>query len=242
MKLKPLHDWAVIERSEAEERSPGGIIIPDTARDKPSEGIIVSIGPGSYKKIKGKEKFVTTSLQPGQRVAYPKYAAKEAELGGKKFTLVREDDVLGTFEGERKPARKEPRQQERPAATKKVKKAIPAVPQIKESSGKKKNTRKKTLRKSTKTAGEKKEKKKTLTKSVAVRTKPKTVKKTGAKKKEKTPAKKKVTKSNAGTKKTAGGKSPLKSKTARKKKPGPSPAGKGKKSQPQRSRKKTGRG
>ena len=241
MKLKPLHDWAVIERSEAEERSPGGIIIPDTARDKPSEGIIVSIGPGSYKKIKGKEKFVTTSLQPGQRVAYPKYAAKEAELGGKKFTLVREDDVLGTFEGERKPARKEPRQQERPAATKKVKKAIPAVPQIKESSGKK-NTRKKTLRKSTKTAGEKKEKKKTLTKSVAVRTKPKTVKKTGAKKKEKTPAKKKVTKSNAGTKKTAGGKSPLKSKTARKKKPGPSPAGKGKKSQPQRSRKKTGRG
>jgi len=92
--LKPLHDWAVIERSEAEERSPGGIIIPDTARDKPSEGIIVSIGPGSYKKIKGKEKFVTTTLQPGQRVAYPKYAAKEAEVGGKKFTLVREDDIL----------------------------------------------------------------------------------------------------------------------------------------------------
>ena len=233
MKLKPLHDWAVIERSEAEEMSPGGIIIPDTARDKPSEGIIVSIGPGTYKKIKEKEKFVPTTLKPGQRVAYPKYAAKEAEVGGKKFTLVREDDILGTFEGERKPARKEPRQQERPAATKGVKKAIPAVPQIKESSGKKKATRKKTFQKSTKMAGGKKTKKKAVRKPVAARTKPKTVKKQkpGAKKNEKTAAKKKVTKRTPGTKKTAGRRSSSKSQAARKKKPAPSPAGKRKKSQ-----------
>src|SRR5512135_2385123 len=125
MKLKPLHDWVVIKRSEAEESSPGGIIIPDTAKDKPSEGVVVSIGPGSYKKIKEKEKFVPTTLQPGQRVAYPKYMAKEVELGGEEFTLVREDDILGTFEGARKLVRREPEQYHRPAATRDVKETLP---------------------------------------------------------------------------------------------------------------------
>jgi chaperonin GroES len=230
MKLKPLHDWAVIKRSEAEERSPGGIIIPDTARDRPSEGIIVSIGPGSYKKIKEKERFVPTTLHPGQRVAYPKYAAKEAEVGGKKFTLVREDDILGTFEGERIPARKMPEQQDRPVVTKGKKETIPALPAMEGSSGKGKATGKRAVRKSSKSAGGKKTKKKAMRKPVAARTKPKTVKKTGAKKKEKTPAKKKVIKKTAGTRKTAGRTSPSKSKTAQRKKTGPSPAKKKKKS------------
>jgi chaperonin GroES len=239
MKLKPLHDWTVIKRSEAEERSPGGIIIPDTAKDRPSEGIVVSIGPGSYKKIKGKEKFVPTTLQYGQRVAYPKYTAKEVEVGGEKFTLVREDDILGTFEGEKRAARKEPEQQDRPVVTREVKKTIPAM---EGSSGKKKDTRKKAVRKSTKTAGEKKTKKKTLRKSITTKTGPKAVKKPGAKKREETQAKKKVTKKTAGTKKTTGGRSPSKGKTAQKKKTAPSPIRKKGKSQPQQNRKKTGRG
>jgi len=230
MKLKPLHDWAVIKRSVAEERSPGGIIIPDTARDRPSEGIVVSVGPGGYKKIKGKEKFIPTTLQPGQRVAYPKYTAKEAEVGGEKFTLVREDDILGTFEGERKPSAKMPRQQERPVVTKEVKKTVPAVPQMKEGSEKKRASRKKALRKSTKTAGEKKTKKKTLKRSITTKTGPKAVKKPGAKKKEKTPVKKKVTARAAGTRKTAGKTSPSKSKAAQKKKSRPSPPRKKRKS------------
>lgn len=236
MKLKPLHDWAVIKISEAEERSPGGIIIPDTAKDRPSEGVVVSIGPGSYKKIKGKERFVPTTIQPGQRVAYPKYTAKEVEVGGEKFTLVREDDILGTFEGEKKPARKEPVQQYR------VKETIPVVPVMQESSGKKRATKKKAVRKSTKTAGEKKTKKKTLKKSVTTKTGLKAVKKPGAKKKEKTLVPKKVTKKTAGANKTTGRKSPSKGKTAQKKKTGSSSVKKKRKSQPQRNRKKTGRG
>lgn len=242
MKLKPLHDWAVIKRSEAEERSPGGIIIPDSVKDRPSEGIVVSIGAGSYKKIKGKERFIPTTLQSGQRVAYSKYMAQEVEVGGERFTLVREDDILGTFEGERKTVRKEPEQQEKPVVTKGMKKSMSAVSQMKERSGKERATRKKAVRKSAKTEGEKKTKKKTLTKSATTKSGPKALKKPVAKKTGDTPSKGKVTKRNAGTKKASGRKSPLKSKTARKKKQGSSPAGRGKKSQPQRSRKKTVRG
>jgi len=242
MKLKPLHDWVVIKRSEAEESSPGGIIIPDTAKDKPSEGIVVSIGPGSYKKMKEKEKFVPTTLQPGQRVAYPKYVSKEVELGGEEFTLVREDDILGTFEGERKLARREPEQHHRPAATRDVKETLPAVPQMKEDSGKKRAARKKAVRKSTKAAGEKKTKKKALAKSIPTKTGAKAVNKSGGKKKEKTSAPKKVTKKMVGTKKTAGKKVPSKVKAAQKKKAGSSPIMKKRKPLLQRNKKKTGRG
>lgn len=242
MKLKPLHDWVVIKRSEAEERSPGGIIIPDTAKDKPSEGIVVSVGPGSYKKIKEKEKFVPTTLQPGQRVAYPKYAAKEVELGEEEFTLVREDDILGTFEGERKLARREHEPHHRPAATRDVKETVPAVPQMKETSGKKRAARKKAVRKSTKTAEEKKTKKKAPAKSITTKTGAKAVKKSGGKKKAKTSAPKKVTKKMTGPKKTAGKKTPSKAKAAQKKKAGSSAIMKKRKPRPQRNKKKTGKG
>src|SRR5512139_50125 len=103
MNLKPLQDWAVIRRSEAEERTSGGIIIPEVAKEKPLEGIIVAIGPGRYKPEKGKEKekkkkFVPTVLKPGQRVIYQKYAEREVELDGEVVTLVREEDILGTVE------------------------------------------------------------------------------------------------------------------------------------------------
>jgi len=242
MKLKPLHDWVVIKRSEAEEWSPGGIIIPDTAKDKPSEGIVVSVGPGSYKKIKGKEKFVPTSLQPSQRVAYPKYTAKEVEVGGEEFTLVREDDILGTFEGERKLARRELEQQYRPVVTREVKETIPALPQMKETPGKKRAVTKKVLRKDTKTAGEKKTKEKTLAKTTTTKTGPKARKKPATRKKEKTSVPRKVTKKMAGPKKTAGKISPSRGKAAQKKRTASSPVKKKKKSPPQRNRKKTGRG
>src|SRR5512135_2240498 len=73
MNLKPLQDWAVIMRAEAEERTSGGIIIPEVAKEKPLEGVIIAIGPGRYKLEKGKEKekekqkkFVPTVLKPGQ--------------------------------------------------------------------------------------------------------------------------------------------------------------------------------
>lgn len=103
MNLKPLQDWAVIRRSDAEEKTPGGIIIPEVAKEKPLQGVIVAIGPGRYMPEKGKEKekkkkFVPTVLKPGQRVIYQKYAEREIELGSEVVTLVREEDILGTVE------------------------------------------------------------------------------------------------------------------------------------------------
>ena len=101
MKLKPLQDWAVIQRLEPEEMTAAGIIIPDAARDKPTEGIVIAIGPGKYKKEKDdekKKKFIPTVLRPGDRIIYGKYAAREIELDGELLGLVREEDVLGIVE------------------------------------------------------------------------------------------------------------------------------------------------
>ncbi len=98
MKLKPLHDWAVIKRLNAEEKTAGGIIIPDVAKERPSEGVVISIGPGKYTVEKGRLKFTPTTIKPGQRIFYSEYSATDAELDGREFTLVREEDILGTFE------------------------------------------------------------------------------------------------------------------------------------------------
>ena len=107
MKLKPLQDWAVIQLVEPKEKTAGGIIIPDSAKDKSTEGIVLAIGPGKFETEKGKEKekekkkekkFVPTVLKPGQRIIYGKYSAREIEVDGETITLVREEDVLGTVE------------------------------------------------------------------------------------------------------------------------------------------------
>jgi chaperonin GroES len=104
MKLKPLQDWALIQRIEPEEMTAAGIIIPEVAKDKPTEGIVLAIGPGKFKAEKGEEKkkekkkFVPTVLKPGQRIIYGKYSAREFELDGETIVLVREEDVLGTVE------------------------------------------------------------------------------------------------------------------------------------------------
>ncbi len=101
MKLKPLQDWIVIQRIEPEERTAAGIIIPDAAKDKPTEGIVLAIGPGKYKTEEGKEKekkFVPTVLKQGQRIIYGKYSAREIEFDGETVILVREEDVFGAFE------------------------------------------------------------------------------------------------------------------------------------------------
>jgi chaperonin GroES len=110
MKIRPLHDWAVIRRLDAGEMTTGGIIIPVVAREKPAEGIIEAIGPGKYiPKGKGtKEKFVPTTVKPGQRVVFANYAARDTEVDGQQVTFVREEDILGTREGESRPVLKEP--------------------------------------------------------------------------------------------------------------------------------------
>lgn len=93
--------------NRAKDRTAAGIIIPDAAQDKPTEGIVLAIGPGKYETEKGEEKkkekekkkkFIATVLRPGQRIIYGKYSAREFEFDGETIVLVREEDVLGTVE------------------------------------------------------------------------------------------------------------------------------------------------
>jgi chaperonin GroES len=112
MQLKPLHDWAVIRPSEAEEVTAGGLFIPDTAKDKPQEGVVETIGPGAYIEEKGKKKkdekkerrFVPTVVKPGDRVVYERYAGQTYNIGSDERILVRERDILGIL-----PERQAPR-------------------------------------------------------------------------------------------------------------------------------------
>lgn len=102
MKIRPLHDWVVLKAGEKEEKSPGGIIIPDVAKEKPQWGVVISAGPGAYEKERGKKKeeekrFVPVEVKAGDKVLYEKYMAREFELDGHKITMVREAYVLGVF-------------------------------------------------------------------------------------------------------------------------------------------------
>lgn len=106
MKLKPLHDWAVIMPAEAAARTAGGLYIPDSAREKPEEGIVEAIGPGAYEEEKpGKKKdknaerkFIPTTVQPGDRVLYEKWAGRTHKIGNDERILVRERDILGLID------------------------------------------------------------------------------------------------------------------------------------------------
>jgi len=101
MKIRPLHDWVVIRRTEADEMTAGGIIIPEVAKEKPQWGVVESAGPGKYeeedKKAKKPKKFVPTEVKPGEKVLYEKYMAKEVTVDGEKLTMVRESSILGVF-------------------------------------------------------------------------------------------------------------------------------------------------
>ena len=109
MKLTPLHDWAVILPSEGEGKSVGGLYIPDTAKEKPHEGIVEAIGPGAYepkkygeKKPEKERKYIPTTIKPGDRVLYEQYGGQKITVNGEERMLVRERDILGTVIG--KPA------------------------------------------------------------------------------------------------------------------------------------------
>jgi chaperonin GroES len=131
MKIKPLQDWVLIQRIEPKEMTAAGIIIPDSAKDKPTEGIVLAIGPGKLETEKGekkekekKKKFIPTVLKPGQKIIYGKYSAREFELDREMIVLVREEDVLGTVEetqiAEKKPfAVAKKQKQENPLTVKK---------------------------------------------------------------------------------------------------------------------------
>ena len=96
MKLRPLQDRIIVERVDEEEKSAGGIIIPDSAKEKPQEGKVIAVGKG---KTGDDGKLVALDLKKGDRVLFGKYSGSEVQLDGNEYLIMREDDVLGVIEG-----------------------------------------------------------------------------------------------------------------------------------------------
>jgi len=95
MKFRPLHDRVVVKRIDAEERSAGGIIIPDTAKEKPSQGEIISVGPGGRDES---GKLIPIDLKPGDRVLFGKWSGTEVKIDGVEYLIMKESDVMGVLE------------------------------------------------------------------------------------------------------------------------------------------------
>jgi len=95
MKIRPLNDRILVKRLEGEEKTAGGIIIPDSAKEKPAEGEIVAVGPG--KRNEAGER-TAIDLAVGDRVLFSKYGGTEVKLDGEDFLIMREDDILGVVQ------------------------------------------------------------------------------------------------------------------------------------------------
>jgi len=95
MKIRPLQDGILVKRIEEEEKTKGGIIIPDTAKEKPSEGKVVSVGKG---KVLEDGKLQPLEIKKGDRVLFNKYSGTEVKIEGEEHLIIREDDVLGICE------------------------------------------------------------------------------------------------------------------------------------------------
>jgi chaperonin GroES len=101
MRVKPLQDWVVVQPDEEEEKSAGGIVIPDAAKEQRESGKVVAAGEGRFveeKDSKGKikeKKFMKTTLRPGDHILYERYAARRVQVDQEEVILVREQDVLG---------------------------------------------------------------------------------------------------------------------------------------------------
>ncbi|MGD8513681.1 MAG: co-chaperone GroES [Deltaproteobacteria bacterium] len=95
MKIRPLQDRILVKRLEEEETTKGGIIIPDTAKEKPSEGLVVEVGKG---KVLENGKQVPLDVKKKDRILFGKYAGTEIKLEGEEYLIMREDDVLGVIQ------------------------------------------------------------------------------------------------------------------------------------------------
>jgi chaperonin GroES len=95
MKLRPLQDRIIVERIDEEATSAGGIIIPDSANEKPQEGKIIAVGKG---KTGDDGKLVKLDVKKGDRILFGKYSGSEVKLDGSEYVIMREDDVLGVIE------------------------------------------------------------------------------------------------------------------------------------------------
>ncbi len=92
MKFRPLHDRVVVKRIDAEEKSSGGIIIPDTAKEKPSQGEIIAVGPGGRDES---GKLVPLDVQVGNRVLFGKWSGTEVKIDGVEYLIMKESDIMG---------------------------------------------------------------------------------------------------------------------------------------------------
>jgi chaperonin GroES len=95
MHFRPLHDRVLVRRIDAEEKTAGGIIIPDTAKEKPQEGEIVAAGPGARNE---QGQLVPLDVKPGDRVLFAKWSGTEVKLDGKELLIMKESDLLGIVE------------------------------------------------------------------------------------------------------------------------------------------------
>jgi chaperonin GroES len=90
MKIRPLHDRVIVKRIEEERRTASGIVIPDTAKEKPQEGKVLAVGPGRYEE----GKLIPLDVKPGDTVIYSKYGGTEVKVGGKDMLILSERDIL----------------------------------------------------------------------------------------------------------------------------------------------------
>jgi chaperonin GroES len=95
MNIRPLQDRVIVQRLEEEEKTKGGIIIPDTAKEKPMQGKIIAVGKG---KVRDDGKVSPLDVKVGDRVLFSKYAGTEVKIEGEEYLIMREDDILGVIE------------------------------------------------------------------------------------------------------------------------------------------------
>jgi chaperonin GroES len=96
MKFRPLHDRVVVRRIDAEEKTAGGIIIPDTVKEKPQQGDVLAVGPGKRDET---GKLVALDVKPGDQILFGKWSGTEVKIDGEDLLIMKEDDIMGIIEG-----------------------------------------------------------------------------------------------------------------------------------------------
>jgi len=103
MNFRPLHDRVVVRRIEEDERSAGGIIIPDTAKEKPSQGEVIAVGPGARDD---KGKVTPLDVKAGDQIIFGKWSGTEVKIDGEELLIMKESDIMGIIEGGAKKGKK----------------------------------------------------------------------------------------------------------------------------------------
>jgi chaperonin GroES len=95
MKIRPLQDRVLVKREEEEQKTKGGIIIPDAAKEKPIEGVIIAVGKG---KVATDGKLIKMDIKEGDKILFNKYAGTDVKIDGEEYVIMREDDIVGVIE------------------------------------------------------------------------------------------------------------------------------------------------